>query len=110
MLTLALCGAVLTALVIALAVVSAVLAAGRARTAADLGALTVAGAFATGQSASAACRAGGTIVTRNDAAQRSCSVSASGISRVQTQVDIRLPFLGVRRVAASATAGPALIR
>lgn len=108
-LTLALIGAVVASLIIAQAVVIAVLAAGRARTAADLGAIAAAGAFASGQSAPAACRAGGTIVTRNDATQRRCSVSASGVSIIETRVVVRLPLLGLRQVAASARAGPSLI-
>ena len=108
-LALGLIGVLLIALVIAMTIVSAYSASGRARAAADLGAIAAAGAYASGQGADEACRAGLALAARNRASPVRCALSASGVAELQTQVPVQLPFIGQRLATATARAGPRLV-
>ena len=106
---LGLIGFLLIALLIAMTIVSAYSASGRARAAADLGAIAAAGAYASGQGADQACRAGLALAARNRASPVRCALSASGVAELQTQVPVQLPFIGQRLATATARAGPRLV-
>ena len=89
------------------AVASAVLAAHRARAAADLAALAGAVALAQGLPASSACGAAGVVAVRNGAALLACGTGADGSVLVRTSTPVSFGIPGQPGAAsASARAGP----
>ncbi|HYN30076.1 MAG TPA: Rv3654c family TadE-like protein [Dermatophilaceae bacterium] len=101
-------GVVLVLAVAALHLLSAVLAAHRARSAADLAALAGAQvAYAEGRP-SQACLVAGGIAERNSARVVDCEVAAVGEVAVRVAAAVSLPLPGLARTAtARARAGPA---
>lgn len=107
-LMLAVVAVVLVLTIGAVAVGSAVLAAHRARSAADLAALAAAGTLAQGRSASSACAVAGAMAARNSADLVGCAATADGSVVVHTTAGVVVGLPGQPRSArALARAGPA---
>jgi secretion/DNA translocation related TadE-like protein len=99
---------VLMSTVGALAVGSAVVAAHRARAAADLAALAGATGLARGQDGAGACATAASVARRNGAALTACGAAADGsvVLRTRTAVAFGLPGLP-RSARSTSRAGPA---
>lgn len=94
---------IVTVLLGALAVLSAVASTHRAAVAADLAALAAAGALGDGSGPADACAAAGRIAASNRAALASCEV---GGQEVTVRVTVRATWPGLPDAAAQARAGP----
>ena len=98
--------AVLVAMTVgALLVVSAVVAAHRAQSAADLAALAAAGALVRGQSPPSACATGAGVATRNGGRLATCSAGAD--LSVEVAVDMPASAAHIGTATARSRAGPA---
>ncbi|GAB3438845.1 hypothetical protein GCM10027517_11590 [Phycicoccus ginsengisoli] len=100
--------AILMATLGGLAVGSAVVAAHRARAAADLAALAGATSLARGQARTSACGTAASIAARNHAVLTACSVGADGSILVRARSGVAFGLPGLPRSAqALSRAGPA---
>lgn len=108
-LALAASGVLAVLLVAGLALASAVAAAHRARTGADLAALAAATSVQSGEGAASACSRAASVAAANAARQVTCTVGADSAVTVSatSPVGLRLPGLGQPRARATARAGPA---